>query len=133
MGQPLAPLLACICFGFVLHCRLLKALLLPVSQTLDDARARLRELEITEPELDDRQRNDFQDAMANVDEEYVQELLAKQGQSGEDGQKVRPSWPLLQVKDAPNPLHSVVCQMPQTRGSGGQTGLSRHVILSFAI
>lgn len=64
-------------------------------QSLEEARARLRELEITEPELDDRQRNDFQDAMANVDEEYIQELLKKQGQGDDAGpakKELRYTW-----------------------------------------
>ena len=36
---------------------------------------RLRKLEITEPEINRGQRNDFQEAMSNVDKAYLQELL----------------------------------------------------------
>ena len=40
-----------------------------------DAFKRLRKLEITEPEINKGLRNDFQEAMSNVDKAYLQELL----------------------------------------------------------
>ena len=48
-----------------------------------DAFKRLRKLEITEPEINRGLRNDFQEAMSNVDKAYLQELLKYQGKEGE--------------------------------------------------
>uniref|UniRef100_A0A2P2HZQ6 Pre-mRNA-splicing factor 18 n=1 Tax=Hirondellea gigas TaxID=1518452 RepID=A0A2P2HZQ6_9CRUS len=42
---------------------------------------RLRRLEITEPEINRGLRNDFQEAMSNVDKAYLQELLNYQGKN----------------------------------------------------
>lgn len=44
---------------------------------------RLRKLEITEPEINRGLRNDFQEAMSNVDKAYLQELLKYQGKEGD--------------------------------------------------
>lgn len=48
-----------------------------------DAFRRLRKLEITEPEINRGLRNDFQEAMSNVDKAYLQELLKYQGKEGD--------------------------------------------------
>ncbi|KAF2367654.1 Pre-mRNA processing factor 4 (PRP4)-like, partial [Trinorchestia longiramus] len=44
---------------------------------------RLRKLEIIEPEINRGLRNDFQEAMNNVDKAYLQELLKYQGKDGD--------------------------------------------------
>lgn len=44
---------------------------------------RLRKLEIIEPEINRGFRNDFQEAMNNVDKAYLQELLKYQGKDGD--------------------------------------------------
>ena len=52
-------------------------------ESLEDARLRLRELELTAPEAGEGfGRNDMLDHMANVDDEFLQELLAKRGHEG---------------------------------------------------
>jgi len=68
-------------------------------ETDSDAFKRLRRLEISEPEINKGFRNDFQEAMHNVDKAYLQELLKYEGKEGSSSKDVKLIKAQLTMKD----------------------------------
>lgn len=64
-----------------------------------DAFKRLRKCEISEPETNRGFRNDFQEAMEQVDQDYLDELLASAGKSKDDASADKTQEPAITYEE----------------------------------
>jgi len=76
---------------------------------------RLRQLEISAPEVNKGFRNDFQEAMEEVDQDYLNEILASDGQMGTKDKKAEDDW------DLPDTItYESIQEMAQELGRGNR-------------